>query len=224
METISVIITTYKEYKTLSRAIQVILHSIQNLKFDIQGFEILIIGPDKKTQEIVEKFSKIHQQVKYLKDKGVGKPAALNLALRAAKGQILVLTDGDVWIDQKSIHEILQPFKNRKVGAVTGRPISINSRKTLFGYWSHFLTQAAHQMRLKKQNFPCSGYLYGFRNVIKQIPENVFSEDGVITQMIRDSGFNLVYVPEAKVYVKYPDNFNDWIKQKVRSFRPDSVT
>ena len=208
---ISIILTTYKESETLPRAIRAILN--QNIQ---QEYELLIIGPDKKTQEIVKEFSK-YSQIKYLKDKGNGKPAALNLAFEKAKGKILVLTDGDVFIGKNALERLIKPFQNDNVGAVSGNPVSLNLKENLLGYWSHFLTNAAHQWRSKGENFPCTGYLYAFRDIIKKVPENVFAEDGIITQMIRSKGYQIVYVSEAKVYVKYPNNFKDWLKQKVRS-------
>ena len=166
---ISVIITTKNEAKTLEKAIEVILK--QNLKDE---YEILVIGPDKETQKIVQNFFQ-YPRVKYLKDQGRGKPVALNLGFQKAKGNILVLTDGDVWVGQNSLNALLTPFQDDRVGAVTGRPISINSKDNLFGFWSHFLTNAAHQWRLKGGDFPCSGYLYAFRDIIKRVPKDVFA-------------------------------------------------
>ena len=213
----SVIITTNQESKTLPKAIKSALGSIYYYHQQAQDFEILVVGPDQETEKIVNEFSKKYPSVRYLKDKGRGKPAALNLAFKAATGKILILTDGDVWINQSSIKEILQSLKKSKVGAVTGQPISINSAHNLFGYWSHFLTDAAHQMRLKSKIFPCSGYLYAFRNIISSVPENSLAEDAVITQLIREKGYQIAYNPQAKVYVKYPDNLKDWLSQKIRS-------
>lgn len=227
---ISIIITTYKEPRTLFKAVQAILN--QNLK---QEYEILVVGPDKETEDIVSNFSassaswadSADRQIRYLKDRGVGKPAALNLAFKSARGNILVLTDGDVWMDevpkdeptrQGSLKYLLEPFENPKVGAVSGRPISTSSRDNLFGYWSHFLTEAAHRMRLTNRPWPCSGYLYAVRyDLLRPIPEDMFSEDAVITQMIRNQNYQVIYKSEAKIYVKYPDNFQDWILQKKRA-------
>lgn len=230
---VSIIITTYKEKQTLPKAIQAILNQIQ---IDIE-YEIVIVGPDEETENIVKNFQKSYPQIKYLKDKGVGKPAALNLAFKYVKGEILVLTDGDVWIGENGLKYLLRPFfeeeinvnnvrqnlqqlksnKNR-IGAVSGHPISLNPRNNLFGYWSHFLTEAAHRMRLTNQSWPCSGYFYAIRSgIVKEIPEEALSEDAVITEIIRDKGYQIAYAPEAKVYVKYPDNLRDWMKQKIRS-------
>jgi len=112
----------------------------------------------------------------------------------------------------------LEPFKDNKIGAVSGHPVSLNKRENIFGYWSHFLTEAAHQMRLKNRIWPCSGYLYAVRKkLVEKIPEDIFSEDAYLTELIRSKGYKIFYEPKAIVYVKYPDNFCDWLKQKIRS-------
>ncbi|MFA6146304.1 MAG: glycosyltransferase family 2 protein [Patescibacteria group bacterium] len=211
---ISIIITTNKEPKSLPQAIQSFLDS-NLLKSDD---EILIVGPDEETEKIAKEFQTRFPIIKYLKDKGKGKPAALNLAFQQAKGEILILSDGDVKIKKEDLEYLIAPFRDNKVGAVSGQPVSISSRNNLFGYWSHFLTFAAHQMRLKNKNFPCSGYLFAvLKKIIDQIPENMLAEDAVITQMVRNQGYQVVYAPPAKVYVKYPNNFKDWLRQKIRS-------
>jgi len=212
---ISVIITTYKEPKTLPKAINSILN--QAPKSMGEEMEIIVVGPDEETKSVVQKFSSQYSFVKYIQDRGEGKPAALNLAFKEAKGDIIVSTDGDVIVGSNAIKNLVHPFKNKDVGATSGHPISANKRNAILGYWSHFLTNAAHQMRIKKNIWPCSGYLYAFRNIIDKIPINALSEDGLITQMIRDKGYSIKYCPKAEVYVKYPNNFKDWFKQKIRS-------
>lgn len=223
-----------------------------------ETFEILVVGPDKETEKIVKKFQQKLLKllssadfndrqkqrnrilIRYLKDKGIGKPAALNLAFQEARGEILVLTDGDVWMGKNSLRYLLAPFfagdkvsvsqrqvsvsprfAEGKVGAVSGHPVSINSRENLFGYWSHFLTDAADFVRRKKtrrgEYLVCSGYLYAIRNLIKEIPEQTLVEDSIISQLIWQKGYKIAYEPEAIVYVKYPDNFSDWLKQKIRA-------
>ncbi len=220
---ISIIITTYKEKETLPKAIKAILNDIRNSEEFVisREYEVLVVGPDKETEKITQEFSKKYFFVKYLKDKGIGKPAALNLAFREAKGEILVLTDGDVFIEKGAIKKLLRHFKDKKIGAVSGRPVSLNRRNNLFGYWSHFLTDAADFIRRKKarrgEYLVCSGYLYAIRNIIKEIPKDTLVEDSIISQMIWQKGYKIVYEPEAKVYVKYPNNFRDWLKQKIRA-------
>jgi len=209
---ISVIITTYNEPESLYRAVEAIFNE------NLSGFEVLVVGPDIKTEKVVKDFQKKFSNIFYLKDEAKGKPVALNLAFKKARGEILILTDGDVLIKKNSLKYLLEPFKDNKIGAVSGRPVSLNNRNNLFGYWSHFLTNAAHQMRLKSKIWPCSGYLYAIRHrLVQKIPEDIFSDDAYITEVIRNKGYKISYAPEAKVCVKYPTNFRDWLKQKVRS-------
>ena len=211
---LSIVITAYKEAGTIGRAIEAIIQQKIN-----QKYELLVVAPDKETEKAVQ----LYPQVRYLKDPGEGKPKALNLALKKARGDILILTDGDVYLQKDSINELLTYFKDPKTGIVSGRPMSLNQRSNKFGYYSHLLTDlGAHETRLKRTKegkmIVCSGYLYAFRkDLISSIPENVFSEDAVISHMIFEKGYKTAYAPNAKVWVKYPDNLADWIKQKKRS-------
>lgn len=214
---ISIIITAYKEEKTIGKAIESILQN----KI-LENHEILVFAPDEKTLKIVEKYSKKYKKVKAIKDKGEGKPSALNLAFKIAKGDILILTDGDVHISPNSLTKLLEPFKNKKIGAVSGRPISLNSRKDKFGFWSHLLTDIADKRRKKaielNRKFYCSGYLFAMKNgIVDKIPKETLSDDGLISFLIHSKGYKIDYKPEAKVYVKFPTNLKDWINQKRRS-------
>ena len=214
---ISVIITACKEEKTIGKAIESILQN----KI-LRSYEILVFAPDKKTLDVVKAYSKKYTRVKAIKDKGEGKPSALNLAFKKAKGEILVLTDGDVYISDKSIKKLLAHFGNPEIGAVSGRPISLNSKKNKLGFWSHLLIDIADKRRKKaieiNRKFYCSGYLFAVRKgIVERIPKKTLSDDGLISFLIHSKGYKINYEPEAKVYVKFPTNLKDWINQKRRS-------
>ncbi len=215
---LSIIITAFKEPKTIIRAIKAFLN--QGIEDE---FEILIVCPDRETQQIALEYARKNPKIRLIKDKGQGKPQALNLAFTRAQGDILILSDGDVYIGENSVSELVKPLKNSKIGASSGRPISLNSRDTLLGFWSCLLTNAgAHLERLNRANqgkfLACSGYLYAIRKgIVQKIPEKVLSDDVIISHIIWQKGYKIVYSPEAKVYVKYPSNFRDWLTQKRRS-------
>ena len=163
----------------------------------------------------------LSSNIKIIKDKGVGKPQALNLAINTIKEDILILTDGDVYTNKHSIESIIKNFDDT-VGLITGKVISLNSKDNMLGFWSHFLTNAANKMREEKNSkgefFEGSGYLLAVRkNLLGKIPSHTLSDDGVISKMVFDKGYKIKYLPSAKVYVNYPTNFKDWIIQKKRS-------
>lgn len=50
-----------------------------------------------------------------------GKSHQLNLGIRAAKGELLVLTDDDVRVERSWVDQMVEPFANPSVGLVCGR-------------------------------------------------------------------------------------------------------
>jgi cellulose synthase/poly-beta-1,6-N-acetylglucosamine synthase-like glycosyltransferase len=176
----------------------------------------------KETLDAASKLKIKYKNLRTIKDLGQGKPAALNLAVKEAKGDILILSDGDVYVSDKTITEITKPFKNEKVGAVSGNVISLDSKKTRMGYWAHILTNIANELRQellnKNKPFFCTGYLFAIRKkLFPKLPEELLSEDGYISFKVYQKKYTIKYTPNAKVYVKFPTTFKDWIIQKKRS-------
>jgi cellulose synthase/poly-beta-1,6-N-acetylglucosamine synthase-like glycosyltransferase len=211
---LSVLITAYQEPTTIKRALKHLIPQV-NLLSD----EIIVICPDDETAAAAQKTA----QIRVIKDPGTGKPAALNLGLSVAKGDIIVMTDGDVYITYNAIAALIAPFAEEIVGAVSGHPKSLSPRDTMLGYWSHLLTEAgAHTERLERDRagkfFVCSGYLYAIRGgIIDAIPEDSLAEDAVVSHLVAEQGFRVRYAPDADVFVLYPSTYADWLKQKVRS-------
>jgi biofilm PGA synthesis N-glycosyltransferase PgaC len=214
---ISIVITAYKEPKTIGKAIE------QVLKNKIgEDFEILVLAPDEETLNAAKKYAYKNKKIKIIKDEGRGKPAALNIAFRKSKGRIILFTDGDIYINDKAIPLMIEKFNDPKVGVVSGRPVSLNPKSRMLGFWSHLLTDTAHKIRKERirkgEMIVCSGYIYAVRSgIINSVPDEALSEDAVISHLIYDRGYRTEYAQDAEAYVKYPDNFRDWIKQKKRS-------
>ncbi|MAG26918.1 hypothetical protein CMI47_15370 [Candidatus Pacearchaeota archaeon] len=210
---IDVVITSFKEPKTIGRAIEGFLK--QDVK---EKTKIWVVAPDEETLNVAKKYKNVGTFV----DPGKGKSFALNEILGKLKGDIIVLSDGDVFVEDNSLKYILELFENPKMGCVTGRPVSIDSRQTVFGYWSHLLCDAgAHGARLKrakKREFlECSGYYWAFRNkVIKEFPLDV-AEDTVVPFLFKEKGYEIGYADKAKVYVGFPKNLREFIEQKKRT-------
>lgn len=212
---ITIAITAFKEEKTIGKAIESVLK--QKIP---EKYELIVSCPDEPTASVVREYAKKHKQIKLFKDPGKGKPAALNLIFKKARGRILILTDGDVFIGRNAISLLLNNFTSEDIGAVTGRPVPQEKRKGLFGYWSHLLLDMAHEERFKRnkknQFILLSGYLFAMRNIIKKIPTDVL-DDAFISKKLWLQGYKLIYEPNANVYIKNPSNFGDWLKQKRRN-------
>ncbi len=209
---VTILITAYREAATIGCALEALLSQANSA-------EVIVICPDRETADA----ARAYPGVEVLQDPGRGKPAALNLGLERARGEIIVMTDGDVYVGEGALPALLAPFDDPQTGVVSGRPISRNPRSTLLGYWSHLLTDAgAHAERAQRdaagEFFVASGYLYAVRaGLVKHIPEDALAEDAVVSHMVGEQGYRVSYAPEARVYVKYPTTYADWLKQKVRS-------
>jgi len=229
---VSIIITSWKEPNTIGKCIRCIAdkkYSGLNTEF-----EIIQLSPDKETLDAgLEEANKLHlSQKEYIQiqDPRKGKPYALKLAFKKANGNILILTDGDTYFERNSIKNLLIPFEDITIGGVSGRPVSMDSKSTMMGYWGHLLSDAAHHRRISTMNskvknyyisnkhfFPMSGYIMATRNYDFDIPQNVLSDDAYISYSIRNASKQIAYAPDAKCYVKYPTTLKDYYKQKVRS-------
>jgi len=214
---ISILITSYKEPKTIGNT----LKSIVQQKIG-EKYELWISAPDNETLDVVRKYAKKDKRIKIFKDKGKGKSTAINQILPKLKGGIIILTDGDVYLGKNSLNELLIQFKDTTIGAVSGQPVSQNSRNNIFGFWSHLLLYAAHKLREKRYKkgkfLECSGYLWAFRNIIKSFPIDV-AEDSIVPALLWQKGWKIAYAEKALVYVKYPNNLKDTIEQRRRSMQ-----
>jgi ADP-heptose:LPS heptosyltransferase/glycosyltransferase involved in cell wall biosynthesis len=216
LEKVVFLITSFKEPETIGAAIEHALNQTTD-----HPYEILVAAPDKETIEVVKKYQRKYKNVKLFKDPGRGKSFALNLIFKNIDADIIILTDGEVAVNNVAIEKILKSFENPFVGCLTGRPVTQENRKTKYGYWANFLFDAAHGMRARsysKESFlECSGYLFAFRKKhVYQIPTNV-AEDTVIPYMFWERGYKIGYVSDAEVSVKSASNWGDWISQKTRT-------
>ncbi len=213
---ITLLIMAFNE-PNIQKAVESALN--QKTRYD---YEVLVSIPDIKTQKIVEKYVK-KDKLRLIKDSGKGKSFALNEAISNLKTDILILTDGDVYISENCVEDIVNAFFDPEVGCLSGRPVPQESKNNKYGYWANFLFDAAHRIRKKAAQtdsfLECSGYLFAFRKeFIKNIPLNV-AEDTVIPYFFWKKGYKIDYVETGKVYVRNARNIRDWVKQKLRTHK-----
>ncbi len=214
---VSIIITAWDEPKETKVCIKKFLEQDQ-----LPTFEMFVICPDKETKKVILDYKKKYKQIHHIhQDRKIGKNEMLVQLMNKAKGKVLIFTDGDIYVSKNTVKDIMKAFKNPKIGCVSGRPVSINPRNNMMGYWSHLLVDAgAHNMRkyrAKRGQFvECTGYLFAIRNgILKEIPLDV-AEDSIIPALFWAKGYKIGYVSKALAEVEYPTTFKDWISQKTR--------
>ncbi len=217
---IDVIITSYNEPNSTLKAAQIFLK-----QYSGEDLRLIVVDPFEEVGEFLKKNINDKRFIFYL-DPGEGKSYALNLLFQEFPGtdkDIFILTDGDVYVSENTLHEILGTFQNPKIGCITAKPVSVDSKETKFGYWSHLLFSGANKVRKKlsqkEKFFECSGYLFAIRKgVIMDFPLDA-SEDSVIPYLFWKKGYKIKYLSNVEVYVKNPDNIKDWKNQKIRNIK-----
>jgi len=215
---ISIIMTAWEEPEEVKECLRRL--TTQDYKED---YEILAIAPDEPTKNEIMKYVEQYPTIVHfqLQPREKGKNEMLNLLSKQAKGNILIFLDGDIWLSENAVSDIVRMYDDPKIGAVSGRPTSRNPRDTKLGFWSHLLTDAGAHLERKErfekgQFLECSGYLYSIRKgIIDDIPFDV-AEDSVMPLMIYNKGYKIGYAEDALGSVSYPQTWEKWISQKVR--------
>ncbi len=219
---LTIVVTAYGEPNATERAVNKILE--QEIQ---QDYRVFVADPFVDVKWFIEEKFGSNPKVEFFLDPDKGKSYALNLIIQKYysdnKDDLFIFTDGDVYISDTAIKDIVSLFSDPSVGIVTGHPVSLDSRDTMFGYWSHLLF---HEMNLTRRRvarnrdfFEASGYLFAMRNgIIKEFPVNA-SEDNVLAVSFWNKGYKCGYSESAKVYVLNPKNMRDWMLQKKRNIK-----
>ena len=213
--TCSIGIMAYNEEANIGRLLQALLDQ-QTLNCVIKEIIVLVSGCTDNTESIVREFSARDPKIKLLvQPRREGKASAVNLFLRHAQSDILVLESADTIPEPTTIQRLLEPFADPEVGMTGGHPIPINDPRTFMGFVVHLLWELHHQIALQH---PKLGELTAFRRVFHRIPYDSAVDEANIEPLIRGQGYQLRYVPEAIVYNRGAETVSDFLKQRRRIY------
>jgi glycosyltransferase involved in cell wall biosynthesis len=114
--TISVLIPVYNGEQYLSSCLQSILEQ------DISVDQIIIVDNNStdKTKEIILDFQKKDARIMYVFEKMRTRGAARNAGIRAATGEVVVMTDVDCVVPKDWVRKLTEPIQEGKEKVVTG--------------------------------------------------------------------------------------------------------
>jgi cellulose synthase/poly-beta-1,6-N-acetylglucosamine synthase-like glycosyltransferase len=206
---VSIGIPAYNEEKT----IRATLHDLLNQKLvNVSIGEIIVISASTdRTNEIVKGFS--HLNVSLIIEPGrKGKAAAINRFIRIAKGDVCVLCNADLIMQDDVVEKLCRPFENPIVGMTGAHVIPRLNGAAFVRYLCAFRWNMSHEVSLIS---PVLGELVAFRKVMRSIPETAADESS-IEAVVRAQGLKIVYVPDAIFYNQAPSTLKDYVKQRRR--------
>jgi biofilm PGA synthesis N-glycosyltransferase PgaC len=213
----SIGICAHNEESNIGKLLDALLGQETNV---VNIIQILVVSySTDKTNEIVKKYRKRDSRIKlFLQKKREGKASAVNLFLREASGDVLVLESADTVPKKSSIENLVKPFLDSSVGMTGGRPIPTNNRQKFMGFVSHLLWKMHHEFSMMYLENPKCGEIIAFRNIIKKIPYDTAVDEAWIEITFRKKGFSLHYVPGAVIYNHGPESVSDFLKQRRRVY------
>ena len=174
--------------------------------------ELIVVDNASKdhTADVVQAAQLPNFTVRYLYEGRAGKSNALNSALAAAQGEVLLFTDDDVVPAKDWLEKIATPLLRRECEGVMGQILLADD---LLRPWM----KADHKMALSAFDGPTTelvGANMGLhRSVFQCIPGfdnelgpgiSGFGEETLLTWQMEKAGLRLKWVPEA-VVVHHPD-------------------
>jgi cellulose synthase/poly-beta-1,6-N-acetylglucosamine synthase-like glycosyltransferase len=226
--TFSIIIPAKNEEKVIGR----LLKSLLKLNYPPKKMEIIIVedGSADRTYQICKKYLKQYpNRIKlFQRTESNGKPSALNLGLKHAKGKIVAVFDADNVPEPDILLKVADYFSNPATAAVQGRTCSINAYENMLTRFISYEEAVRYETYLRGKDIlslfvPLTGSCYFIRrNVLKEIggwDEEALSEDMEIAAKLTEKGYTIKYASNVRSWQENPTNLTQLFKQRTRWFR-----
>jgi cellulose synthase/poly-beta-1,6-N-acetylglucosamine synthase-like glycosyltransferase len=215
---VSVIVPAYNEAANIAATIGSLRRS------DYPEFEIVVVddGSTDRTAEIVARLA--GPDLRLIRQRNAGKPAALNTGIAAARYDLLVLVDGDTIFEPQALGRLIQPLADPAVGAVAGNT-KVANRSGFLGRWQHL--EYVIGFNLDRRMFDLArcmptvpGAIGAFhREVLTDVggvSSQTLAEDTDLTMAIAQAGWRVVYQPDAIAHTEAPDSLKQLWRQRYR--------
>lgn len=198
---ISMVIAAHNEAANIGAK----LDNILAMDYPREQLEVIIAsdGSNDGTNEIVQAYAA--QNVRLLALPRQGKAPALDAAVAAARGDVLVFSDANSMYHPQALRALARPFADAEVGGVAGNQVYTSKQSdSLSGdgeqsYWS--FDRKMKQSQSKSGNaISATGAIYAIRrSLFRGVPVGVTDDFAVSTDVIAQ-GRRLVFAPDAIAY------------------------
>jgi len=176
-------------------------------------------GSDDGTPELLKKYKNVEV---YHKPERGGKIGALNRGMKFVKTPIVIFSDGNTMLGKDSIKEIVELFKDPKVGCVSGEKRIFNKEKdTAAGagegiYWKYESTLKKWDAELYSV-VGAAGELFAIRTeLFEEVEKDTLLDDFIISLRIAKKGYTIQYNPNAYAIEASSANVKEELKRKIR--------
>lgn len=214
---VTVLVPAYNERECIA-------NTVRSLVASDYPVEVIVIddGSTDGTADIVE--AMWLRDVRVVRQRNAGKPAALNNGIAHARHDIIVMMDGDTVFEPSTVRELVQPFADPRVGAVAGNA-KVGNRDSMIGAWQHIeyvmgfnLDRRMYDLLRCMPTIP--GAVGAFRrdalDRIGGMSEDTLAEDTDVTMAMHRDGWRVVYAENARAWTEAPETVQQLWSQRYR--------
>lgn len=176
-------------------------------------------GSDDGTPDLLRKYERI--EVYHMNERG-GKIGAMNRGMKFVKTPIVIFSDGNTNLGENSIKEIINLFRNPKVGCVSGeKRIYSKDADAAAGageglYWKYESTLKKWDAELYSV-VGAAGELFAIRTELwQEVEKDTLLDDFIISLRVAMAGYTIQYNPNAYAIETASANVKEELKRKVR--------
>lgn len=220
---LSMIVCAYNEEKSIGPLLNNLME--QDVPPDILDREIIVVasGCTDRTEAVVKEQAKTNRKITLISERErSGKAAALNKAFEASSGDYIALVPADVFPAENALFNLLIPFKDLGVSAVSGRPMQDPEKvpKGFSGYLANMTyrlwARLMSKLNDKGEMAHCSGEFMAIRSDVKtDVPCDCAADDSYIAIAAKRKG-HIKFASQAICYNLMPSNIADYINQRRR--------
>ncbi len=217
---VSVILPVYNEGIRLKNTINSFLEN------DYPNFEIIVVDDksEDNTPEICRNFESKGLIKFFRKTERGGKPSAINYGLNFSKGEIIMGFDGDTLVHRNAISEAVKPFRDKRVGVVSGNLKVYNDKENLVtrlqaAEYGMCISISRRWLAFTDLLQIASGAFSSYRREVMTDLKGADPETGEdldLTIKTRKLGFKVAFAPKAIALTEVPDTWIRLAKQRIR--------
>lgn len=218
---VSILIAAYNEEAVIEQKIR----SVFNTSYPLKKLEVLV-GSDcstDATHAILEKLSNEFKGLRFFPfEKRRGKGNVMNDLFTHSRGDILVLTDANVMLDENTLFELIKYFKQEDVGLVDTRMINTHMHPSGISYQekayiSREVSIKQHESVLWGTMMGPFGGCFAIRRVLyAPVPRNFLVDDFYINMKVLEKGYQCINNLDALVFEDVSNNLTDEFRRKIR--------